>query len=51
MDTGEKKIVLQPGPSGTLGKKELLMLAVGQTIGAGVISLIGPGIATTGHSV
>lgn len=51
MASEEKKIIPQPGPPGTLGKKDLLMLAVGQTIGAGVISLIGPGIATTGYSV
>lgn len=42
---------LSKGPQGTLGKKELFMMAFGQTVGAGVISLIGSGIATTGKSV
>ena len=39
------------GPKpGTLGKKELYALAVGQVIGAGVITLIVPAIKMTGYS-
>jgi APA family basic amino acid/polyamine antiporter len=37
-------------PPGTLGKKELYALAVGQVIGAGVITLIVPAIKMTGYS-
>jgi len=39
----------EPGP-GTLGKKELYALAIGQVIGAGVITLIVPAIKMTGYS-
>ena len=39
----------EPKP-GTLGKKELYALAVGQVIGAGVITLIVPAIKMTGYS-
>ena len=51
METKNATHELKPGAPGKLGKLDLFMLAVGQTIGAGVISLIGPGIATTGYSV
>lgn len=39
----------EPGP-GTLGKPELYALAIGQVIGAGVITLIVPAIKMTGYS-
>ncbi len=39
----------EPKP-GTLGKKELYALAIGQVIGAGVITLIVPAIKMTGYS-
>ena len=46
------KIVNTPEPpKGILGRKELLALGVGQVIGAGVVSLVGPAIAETGYSV
>lgn len=34
-----------------LGKKELLSIAVGQTIGSGIFAMVGIGIAMTGRSV
>jgi hypothetical protein len=37
-------------PKGPLGRPELLALAVGQVIGAGVVTLVGPAIAYTGYS-
>lgn len=39
----------EPKP-GTLGKPELYALAIGQVIGAGVITLIVPAIKMTGYS-
>ena len=39
----------EPGP-GTLGKPELYALAIGQVIGAGVITLVVPAITMTGYS-
>ena len=39
----------EPGP-GTLGKPELYALAIGQVIGAGVITLVVPAIKMTGYS-
>ena len=39
----------EPGP-GTMGKPELYALAIGQVIGAGVITLIVPAIKMTGYS-
>ena len=36
---------------GVLGFKELWAIGVGQVIGAGIITLIGPSIALTGPSV
>ncbi|WP_369281973.1 APC family permease [Oscillibacter sp. GMB15532] len=45
------KIIKEPAPKpGTLGKVELYALAVGQVIGAGVITLIVPAIKMTGYS-
>ncbi len=45
------KVIHEPEPKpGTLGKKELYALAVGQVIGAGVITLIVPAIKMTGYS-
>ena len=45
------KIIKEPAPPpGVLGKKELYALAVGQVIGAGVITLIVPAIKMTGYS-
>ena len=45
------KIIHEPEPKpGTLGTKELYALAVGQVIGAGVITLIVPAIKMTGYS-
>ena len=37
-------------PKGTLRRPELLALSVGQVIGAGVVTLVGPAIAYTGYS-
>lgn len=47
----ENKKRLESGPPGILGKPEMLMIAVGQVVGAGVISLIGVGIGQTGKSI
>ncbi|WP_024293791.1 APC family permease [Lacrimispora indolis] len=45
------KIVKEPNPKpGTLGRIELYALAIGQVIGAGVITLIVPAIKMTGYS-
>lgn len=45
------KVIQEPEPKpGTLGTKELYALAVGQVIGAGVITLIVPAIKMTGYS-
>ncbi|WP_411677643.1 APC family permease [Caproicibacter sp.] len=45
------KVIKEPAPKpGTLGKTELFALAVGQVIGAGVITLIVPAIKMTGYS-
>ncbi len=44
--SGEKKEV----PKGTLGLVELYCLSIGQVIGAGVITLVGPAITATGYS-
>lgn len=45
------KVVNRPEPApGTLGKPELYALAIGQVIGAGVITLIVPAIKMTGYS-
>lgn len=46
------KVVNTPQPpKGVLGRADLLALGVGQVIGAGVVSLVGPAIAQTGLSV
>lgn len=45
------KLVREPEPGpGTLGKPELYALAIGQVIGAGVITLVVPAIKMTGYS-
>lgn len=45
------KVVKEPAPKpGTLGRVELYALAIGQVIGAGVITLIVPAIKMTGYS-
>lgn len=45
------KVVHEPEPkAGTLGLTELYALAIGQVIGAGVITLIVPAIKMTGYS-
>ena len=45
------QIIKEPAPKpGTLGKVELFALAIGQVIGAGVITLIVPAIKMTGYS-
>lgn len=45
------KVIPAPEPKpGTLGKPELYALAIGQVIGAGVITLIVPAIKMTGYS-
>lgn len=45
------KVVREPEPkAGTLGVPELYALAIGQVIGAGVITLIVPAIKMTGYS-
>lgn len=44
-------VIKKPAPPpGTLGKAELYALAIGQVIGAGVITLIVPAIKMTGYS-
>ena len=37
-------------PKGSLGLKELYALSIGQVIGAGVITLVGPALGMTGYS-
>ena len=37
-------------PPGELGKSELYSISIGQVIGAGIITLIGPAVALTGQS-
>ncbi|MDR7870551.1 MAG: APC family permease [Tissierellaceae bacterium] len=51
--TNQKEIIdgLNKGPEGILTRQELVWLAVGQVIGAGVIALIGPSMAITGSSI
>lgn len=45
------KVIREPEPKpGVLGKPELYALAIGQVIGAGVITLIVPAIKMTGYS-
>ena len=45
------KVIKEPAPKpGTLGRVELYALAIGQVIGAGVITLIVPAIKMTGYS-
>lgn len=45
------KVVKEPAPKpGTLGRPELYAIAIGQVIGAGVITLIVPAIKMTGYS-
>lgn len=45
------KVIKEPAPpAGILGKTELFALAIGQVIGAGVITLIVPAIKMTGYS-
>lgn len=45
------KVIHEPEPKpGILGKTELYALAIGQVIGAGVITLIVPAIKMTGYS-
>lgn len=45
------KVIKEPAPKpGVLGKTELFALAIGQVIGAGVITLIVPAIKMTGYS-
>lgn len=52
MATQMQKVVNTPAPPpGNLGKAELYALSLGQVIGVGVITLIGPMIAVTGKSV
>ncbi len=47
-----QKVVNTPTPPpGTLGKSELYTISLGQVIGAGIITLVGPMIAVTGYSV
>ena len=47
----EIKVIKEPAPPpGILGKPELYALAIGQVIGAGVITLIVPAIKMTGYS-
>lgn len=47
----QKVINTPPPPPGKLGKGELYAVSLGQVIGVGVITLIGPMIAVTGYSV
>ncbi len=45
------KVIKEPAPKpGSLGRTELYALAIGQVIGAGVITLIVPAIKMTGYS-
>ncbi len=51
MKLHESRVTQVPAPPpGTLGKSELYALSIGQVIGAGVITLIGPAITLTGQS-
>ena len=46
-----QKVVNTPAPpAGKLGKAELYALGLGQVIGVGVITLVGPMVAITGKS-
>lgn len=52
MQSQVQKVVNTPAPPpGKLGKWELYAISLGQVIGVGVITLVGPMIATTGNSV
>lgn len=45
------KLIQEKAPApGVLGKSELFALSIGQVIGAGIITLVGPAIALTGYS-
>lgn len=47
----ESKVLrVEAPPPGPLGKSELYALSIGQVIGAGIITLVGPAIALTGLS-
>ena len=48
--TSEKVIQKEAPPPGTLGRPELYALSIGQVIGAGIITLVGPAITLTGLS-
>lgn len=48
--SGEKVKHVPAPPPGKLGKAELYSLSIGQVIGAGIITLIGPAVAETGQS-
>lgn len=51
MQTEGRKVTYVPAPPpGTLKRPELYALSIGQVIGAGVITLVGPAMALTGYS-
>lgn len=51
MENGTSKVTYVPAPPpGNLKKPELYALSIGQVIGAGVITLVGPALALTGYS-
>jgi amino acid transporter len=50
MNSSEKTKNIPAPPPGELGKAELYSLSIGQVIGAGIITLIGPAVALTGQS-
>ena len=50
MNANEKVKHVPAPPPGKLGKAELYSLSIGQVIGAGIITLIGPAVALTGQS-
>lgn len=51
-EVNTQKVVNTPAPpAGSLGRGELYAISIGQVIGVGVITLVGPMIAVTGNSV
>ena len=51
MQKESSKVTYVPAPPpGILKKPELYALSIGQVIGAGVITLVGPAMALTGYS-
>lgn len=50
MEKSSKVIHVSAPPKGTLGRSDLYSIGVGQAVGSGVLTLIGPAILLTGQS-